>query len=157
MTTGFPPAKDVRLWANLGLRRVTDSSGARVESEPTLRVNLGVGYQPDRGLAADIAVHYVSSYTVQLPAMREAFEKDMEINQTLGDDFLLIGRLGYRLRWKKGQMLEAGLTVRMPLGAPFREYAGLPILEPDSYSVTSSDWAGEKLTRLISFYLRGSF
>ncbi len=153
----FTVLQDLKLWANLGLRRVTDSTGARLESEPWLRANLGMSYNLGCGLVADISLHYVTSYTVHLLAVRDAFEKDLQIVQTMGNDFLLVGRLGYRLTWDNERALEAGINVRTPIGPPFREYAGLPILEPDSYSVTGSDWAGEKLVRLVTFYLRGSF
>jgi len=146
-----------RLWGNLGLRRVTYSSGERLPSEPVLRANLGGSYTPVRGLVIDLALHYVSSYTVTLLAMTNPFEESLEFEQNLGNRWLLIGRLGYRTSWYDQVHLETGLTIRTPLGAPFREYAGLPVPEPDQTTVSASDWAGEKLARLVTFYLRASF
>jgi len=150
-------AQDLKLWGNLGLRRVAYSTGARLKSEPLLRANLGMSYNLGCGLVADISLHYVTSYTVNLMAVKDAFEKDAQIVQKLGNDFLLVGRLGYRLTWENDRTLEAGTTVRAPIGPPFREYAGLPILDPDSHSVSGSDWAGERLVRLVTLYLRVSF
>ncbi len=148
--------KDWRIWGNLGLRRVTQD-GRRLPSEPWLRANLGLSFDRGSGLVADISLHYVTSYTVELMSPENPFDNDKKIIQSLGNRLLAIGRLGYRMAWEDDTRLEAGLSVRTPIGPPFREYAGIPILNPDSYSITGSDWAGEKLVRLVTFYLRGSF
>ena len=74
----------------------------------------------------------------------------------LGNDLLLIGRVAYRFKWREAESMEAGFTIRTPLGAPFRETAGAWI--PSSIkSDTRSDLGGELLLRQVSFYLRGSF
>jgi hypothetical protein len=52
--------------------------------------------------------------------------------------------------------VEAGLVIRTPLGSPFREYAGIP-RPPALQSDVVSDFGGEKVVRMLSFYLRGSF
>jgi hypothetical protein len=74
----------------------------------------------------------------------------------LGHRLLAVGRFGYRLPDTGIVKMEAGLTVRAPLGLPFREYTGWP-MRPGGKSYSAADWGGERLTRLASFYLRGSF
>jgi outer membrane receptor protein involved in Fe transport len=136
-------------WGNLGLRRVFDEDGDRLASEPTLRANLGLRWTGDWGLFTDLAAHYVSTYEMPLYYPDETFE-DPE-NVPLGDAWLLIGRLGYRL-----EGFEAGFTLRAPIGGPFREYPGVP-MESTVRTPYESDFAGEKLVRLAWFYIRSSF
>jgi hypothetical protein len=52
--------------------------------------------------------------------------------------------------------MEAGLVIRTPLGSPFREYAGIP-RSAALQSEVASDFGGEKVVRMLLFYLRGSF
>jgi hypothetical protein len=74
---------------------------------------------------------------------------------SLGDNLLLMGRLGYRVTLDGQRSLELGMLVRTPLGESFREYAGVPF--PSSMqSDTRSDSGGELLGRSVSLYLRGS-
>ena len=141
-------------WGNLGLRRVTDDQGERLASEPTLRANLGCRWDPLGTFYTDLAFHYVSRYTMPLMAPDLNFENPEEMS--LGDNLLLVGRLGYRMKTWKDREMEAGLSLRAPIGGPFREYPGISI-EPTAHSVTASDLGGETLVRLVSFYLRGSF
>ena len=137
------------LWGNLGLRRVFEKDGDPLVSEPTLRANLGCRFTSDQGLFTDLAVHYVSTYEMPLYYPDETFEDPEDVS--LGGTWLLIGRLGYRL---KG--FETGLTLRAPLGGPFREYPGVP-MENTVRTPYESDFAGERLVRLLWFYLRSSF
>ena len=51
---------------------------------------------------------------------------------------------------------EAGLTVRAPLGEPFREWAGIA-RPPGLIFDNDSDFGGERVARLVALYLRGSF
>jgi iron complex outermembrane receptor protein len=155
----FSLSESWTFWSNFGLRRVTDEEGKPLPSEPQLKINLGGCWSPGRGdnipgPVVDLALHYVSSYKMPLMVTDETFE-DPE-NAPLGNKLLVIGRLGYRLVAEEVASVEAGLTVRAPIGESFREYPGVP-LRQSAYSVTASDFGGEKLTRLISFYLRGSF
>jgi hypothetical protein len=69
----------------------------------------------------------------------------------LGNTWLLIGRLGYRF-----ESFEAGLNLRAPIGTSFREYPGVR-MEKTTRTRYESDFAGEKLVRLVWFYLRSSF
>ena len=140
-------------WGNLGLRRVADDQGERLASEPTLRANLGCRWDPAGTFYTDLAFHYVSEYAMPLTSPNLDFEDPQEMS--LGDKLLLIGRLGYRIKTWGDRELEAGLILRAPIGGPFREYPGLSI-EPTAQSVTASDFGGETLVRLVSFYLRGS-
>jgi outer membrane receptor protein involved in Fe transport len=151
----WTPSGSWKLWANLGLRYVTSqASGRRMSTEPWLRVNLGGRYLPESGLFFDISLHYVSEY--QMPLMDPANILDNPELVPLGNNILLIGRFGYIFRTTVDQTMEAGITSRTPLGKPFREYAGAPI--PPALQVdTASDFGGEVFTRLVSFYLRGSF
>ncbi|MBW1811628.1 MAG: TonB-dependent receptor [Deltaproteobacteria bacterium] len=143
-----------RLWGNIGLRWVTDDDFVRLESEPILRTNLGGRWNSVWGIYIDLALHYVSSYNMPMVLPDKTFEETTDIG--LGNRWLLIGRVGYRIIQDQTSQLELGFTARAPLGAPFREYPGLEI-EPSSRSTSSADWAGEKLVRWISFYLRGAF
>jgi hypothetical protein len=55
-----------------------------------------------------------------------------------------------------GYTMEAGATIRTPLGTPFREYPGMPY----SYFLTNTsraDFGGEYLMRLASLYVRGTY
>ena len=142
-------------WGNLGVRRVTTAeSGDRVTSEPTLRANLGGRYTPAGGLTADLALHYVSTYEPLLADPENLFNEREPF--PLGNDLLLIGRLGYRFSMDQDRSLEGGLTIRAPIGLPFREHPGVPI-QRTPQSVTASDFGGERLMRWVSVYLRGSF
>ncbi len=142
-------------WWNIGLRRVADlDTGERLPSEPTVRINLGGRYLPQTGPLADVALHYVSSY--QMPLIDPANTLDPPELTPLGDRLLLIARVGYRLKALGDRMVEVGLTVRAPLGAPFREMAG--IRRPLEHLLDSNaDFGGERFVRLAAFYLRGSF
>jgi hypothetical protein len=73
----------------------------------------------------------------------------------LGENTLMIVRVGYRVAYSKGRTVETGLTIQAPLGGPFQEFAGAPL--PPSLQVNqASDFGGEMLTRLAWFYLKGS-
>jgi outer membrane receptor protein involved in Fe transport len=149
------PITDWTLWGNLGFRHVTNiDTGERMPTEPQLRVNLGVGFLPEAGPIVNIALHYVSTYKMPLMDPENTLSN---INLVpLGEDLLAIGRVGYRLRLSERHTLETGLAVRTPLGHPFREYAGTPM--PSQLQIdTASDFGGEELVRLVSFYLRGTF
>jgi hypothetical protein len=64
--------------------------------------------------------------------------------------------LGYRIVVEESLMLEVGALVRTPVVEPFREYPGVawPVVLGRE---RVSDFGGEELVRLVSFYLRGSF
>jgi outer membrane receptor protein involved in Fe transport len=143
------------IWGNLGVRHVTlAESGDRVMSEPTLRINFGGRYTSTGGLITDLALHYVSTYEPLLTDPENVFNEREPF--PLGNDLLLIGRLGYRFSMDDYRSLEGGLTVRTPIGLPFREHPGVPI-QRTLQSVTASDFGGELLMRWVSLYLRGSF
>jgi iron complex outermembrane receptor protein len=142
------------VWGNLGLRRVTDEDGEAVPSEPVLRANLGGRYLPASGISIDIALHYVSSY--EMPLMDPENVLNTPTLFPLGNNILAIGRVGYRVALDETRSMEAGLAIRTPLGTPFREYPGVPmpaVIQID----TTSDFGGEMLPRMVSFYFRGSF
>jgi iron complex outermembrane receptor protein len=145
----WKPSDAWMLWGNLGLRHVFDEDGNRLVSEPSLRANLGLRWTGDWGLFTDLAVHYVSTYEMPLYYPDETFEDPEDV--PLGDVWLLIGRLGYRF-----ERYEAGLTLRAPIGGPFREYPGVP-MNNTVRTPYESDFAGEKLVRLAWFYLRMSY
>jgi iron complex outermembrane receptor protein len=149
------PAGVWTFWCNLGLRNVSEGiAGEALPGEPQLRINLGGRFMPDTGMFVDIALHYVSDY--QMP-LRDPIDPlaDPRYHQ-LGDDLLLIGRSGYRMKMGGRLLLEAGLAARLPLGTPFREYAGMAA-PPALRNWDISDFGGEVLARLLSFYFRGSF
>jgi iron complex outermembrane receptor protein len=149
----FEPVENWGFWGNLGLRRVAHEDGERLVSEPTLRANLG-GRWSGQWFIADLSLHYVSDYTMPLRFPDETFE--VTESMELGNQLLLIARVGYRHPLGESRKLEAGLSVRAPIGGSFREYSGVPI-EYTSRSVYGSDFGGEMLVRLVSLYLRGSF
>jgi hypothetical protein len=81
------------------------------------------------------------------------------ITQDLGNVFLLIARLGYRLEFFDWIRMETGLAVRAPLGAPFREFVGYPY---NSVATVldrrlDADFGAMLVVRMAEFYLRGSF
>jgi len=91
-----------------------------------------------------------------MPLMEPSNSLGNPVIVALGNEILMIARAGYRITPGKDRAVEAGLTVCAPLGKSFREYAGAPM--PTSLRVdTASDFGGEILTRLVSFYLRASF
>jgi outer membrane receptor protein involved in Fe transport len=144
-----------QLWGNLGLRRVSwADSGEILESEPTLRVNLGGRWSPPDGLSIDLALHYVSSYSPDFPDPANLF--DERLQQTLGDRILLFGRLGYRLAFADNRSLETGFSIRTPLGSAFREWPGVRMPITPSMG-SNADWGGDVLVRYASLYLRVSF
>jgi outer membrane receptor protein involved in Fe transport len=146
---------DWSAWCNLGLRKVTSvDTDEELETEPTLRVNLGGRYLPPDGWLVDVALHYVSSYSV--PLVNPASTLDPPELMPLGDRFLLFGRIGYRVKVFGDMLAEAGLTIRAPLGEPFREWAGIA-RPPHLVFDTDSDFGGERVARLVALYLRGSF
>jgi len=144
-------------WANLTARAVFNNDTDEVlETEPKMRVNLGCTYNPVRGPVADIALHYVSAYSpLGLDPMNPL---EGLVSQDLGNVFLVIARLGYRLHFLDWMELEAGLAVRAPLGSPFREFVGYPY---DSVASVldrrmRTDFGSMLLVRMAEFYLRGS-
>jgi hypothetical protein len=142
------------VWCNLGLRRVThQGTGEIVESEPPLRANVGGRWLFSSGLVLDLALHYVSSYAHPFVDPENLLNEREPM--TLGDKFLLIGRFGYRLSGEHSRSLEFGLTARVPLGGPFREYPGsrMPPMPMRGYD---ADWGGEMVRRIISLYIRGT-
>jgi hypothetical protein len=143
-------------WCNLGLRRVEylDEEITEFEKEPTTRINAGIRYLPATGIFMDVAVHYVSSYVRTLDNPDNMLSS--RTTQKLGDNYLLIGRLGYRLPFLEKQVLEAGLLVRTPLGLPFREYAGVP-MPKDLQEKSAADFGGDYMARQVSAYLRSWF
>ncbi len=149
------PGRSWVLWANLGLRRVVDAeSGDLLSSDPRLRLNFGGRFVPDVGMFVDLAMHFASSYETPLLDPMDPLADPVYV--ILGNDLLLFGRLGYRMTRTSGWRLEAGVALRLPLGKPFREYAGAPV--PRSMSSWDiADYGGEVLARLLSFYFRGSF
>lgn len=149
----FEAAKEWTLWGNLGLRWVDDEESGPLRSEPTLRINLGCRWNSRRWFA-DLALHYVSAYEFPLLFPEETFE--VTAIDKLGNKLLAVSRIGYRHPLGESRQLEAGISVRAPIGAPFREYSGLRI-DPTAQSRYGSDYVGEPLVRLLSVYLRGSF
>jgi iron complex outermembrane receptor protein len=147
--------RDWMLWTNLGLRYVVDRlEDARSLHEPVVRLNLGGRYLPQSGWIADLALHYVSSYSVYLANYRSLL--DTPEPTEVGDMLLMIARVGYRFELAKDDSLEIGLTVRAPLGTDNREFPGVPI-EPAFRRDSADDFGGEPMQRLVSGYLRGSF
>lgn len=142
------------LWGNLGLRWVSDSKGGELASDPRLRLNLGVRFVPQTGVFFDLAAHYVSSYEMYL--MDPENPIGMKFPVPLGENWLLIGRLGHRWNGPGDAKIEAGISVRTPLGHPFREFGGMPI--PHSLrKENTADFGGEPIVRLVSLDLRGRF
>jgi len=146
-------AKDWMFWCNVGIREVKYLEPWFRETvvEPTTRLNLGGRYLPEHGWFTDVSLHYVSDYTTYLPNPEELLERRRPME--LGHRIMLLARLGYRMALDAGQSLEAGLTVRTPLGSSFREFMGEPMpafLQTES----AADYGGELLTRLVAGYLR---
>lgn len=142
------------LWANLGLRRVVDAtSGERLRGEPVLRVNAGGGHHPDEGVVFDLALHHVSAY--RFSRLDPINPMEARVVEELGEHTLLIGKLGYR--WQRTERsLEAGLSIRAPLGGPFREFAGSR-LPPALMTSNRADFAGEQLVRIVTLHLQVTF
>jgi iron complex outermembrane receptor protein len=153
MAVVFEAAKEWTLWGNLGLRWVEDEESGPLPSEPTLRANLGCRWNGQR-VFADLALHYVSAYEFPLLFPEETFE--VTAYDQLGDQWLVVSRVGYRHPLGESRKLEAGISIRAPIGAPFREYSGLQI-DRTPQSVYGSDYVGEPIVRLLFLYLRGSF
>jgi outer membrane receptor protein involved in Fe transport len=152
---GWRVHDDVHLWYNFGVRHVVNKdTGERMPGEPVFRTNIGGRYTPESGLTADIALHYVTEYEMPLIDPGNVFDNPKSV--VLGNELLLVGRVGYRFTVGEYQTLEAGLNIVTPLGNPFREYPGAPILQWHRLKY-SSDFAGEVLTRLVSLYLHCSF
>ncbi len=149
------PTENASLWGNLGLRLATNrETGDRLPSEPVLRANLGGRLLLHGGLLLDLVLHYVSDYEFPLVDPQNTLDPHRLV--PLGNNLLLIGRLGCRISLAGESVLEAGITVRAPLNGSFREYTGRPVPVPlpgDS----RSDFGGELLVRLASCYLRATF
>jgi outer membrane receptor protein involved in Fe transport len=144
-------------WANLTARAVFNNDTDEVlENEPKLRVNLGCTYNPDQGPVADLALHYVSDYHPL--GLNPIDPLEGLVPQKLGNVFLVIARLGYRLEFLDWMRLEAGLAVRAPLGGPFREFVGYPYRSVASVldGRMTNDFGGMLLVRMAELYLRGS-
>ncbi len=150
---GYRPSSDWHLWCNLGVREAREGGRHRRE-EPRFKVNMGGSFGSGRGPHADLALHYVSAYEMPHTDPRNLLDNPAYF--PLGDTLLLIARLGYRFDLGGDRAVDAGLTVRTPLGLPFREFPGEPI--PASLlPYKNSDFGGERLTRLVTLYLSGSF
>jgi hypothetical protein len=150
----WQPIKSCMFWGNVSAR--TDfETREDLDMEPELRFNLGGQYDGGDGLVASLALHYVSSYHTFNPDPESMVTPELQY-ATMGEAFLLLGRVGYRLVAKSDQSFEAGLTVRAPLGGSMYEHAG-SVLVPYVATGSEADFAGEVLMRLISGYIRGSF
>jgi iron complex outermembrane receptor protein len=150
----WKPAESWTLWGNLGLRKVGDQDGERLPGEPRLRANLGCRWSSSRGPLVDLAFHYVSAYKMSIVDPDNPLETPGLT--PLGESLLAVARVGYRLEETADRSLEAGFTVRTPIGQTFFEYPGAPV-RLAAVSITATDHFGEELARLASFYLRGSF
>jgi outer membrane receptor for ferrienterochelin and colicin len=153
----WQPDEHWRMWTSVSLREMLENRVDEDEflpQEPFLRLNLGVTCDSHAGLFADLALHYVSTYETALTDAMNPLDERVVHGQ--GETLLLLGRMGYRLELNPGQTAEIGLTIRSPLGVPFREYTGFPI-GAFSQAVTASDYGGEMLVRVVAAYLRGSF
>jgi outer membrane receptor for ferrienterochelin and colicin len=148
---------NLTLWANLTARAVFNNDTDEVlENEPKVRVNLGCTYNPDQGPVADVALHYVSEYRPL--GLNPVDPLEGLVPQELGNVFLLIARLGYRLEFFDWMRLEAGLAIRSPLGSPFREFVGYPYRQVETVldRRMTADFGGMLLVRMAEIYLRGS-
>jgi hypothetical protein len=155
LEVGWSPMEALNLWANLTLKQAFDhGTGDAIDAEPGYRLNLGGGYRPVSGMFLDVALHYVSAYTSTLVVPDDPILG--RERSRLGDNWLLIGNLGYRHALPQARFLDAGLALRQPLGPPFREIAGTP--PPGDIEVLDvSDFGGEFVTRVIWVYLRWSY
>jgi hypothetical protein len=152
------PFTDWTFWANMTARAVFNNDTDEIQkTEPKVRVNLGCTYNPDQGPVADVALHYVPAYSPLGLDPRTPLEG--MVTQDLGNVFLLIARLCYRLEFLDWMRMEAGLAVRSPLGSPLREYVGFPYNSVASVldGRLDADFGGMLLVRMAEFYLRGSF
>jgi hypothetical protein len=105
-------------------------------------------------MTVDLALHYVSAYDLLLTDPENILNERRPF--TLGNNLLLVGRLGYRVRVNQDLHLESGLTIRTPIGQDFREYPGTRMPQtPQAGSMSA--WGGDVMVRWVSFYLRGSF
>jgi iron complex outermembrane receptor protein len=143
------------MWCNLGLRRVTSrDTGDRVPADPQIRVNFGGRYAPATGMFIDVAMHYVSDYRISLRDPMSPLDES-HLHQ-LGDSLMMFARTGYRVKTGEDQVMEGGVSLRLPIGEPFREWAGIPAPQAlRSWDI--ADIGGEVLGRLITVYFRGSF
>jgi hypothetical protein len=105
-------------------------------------------------MLVDVALHYVSAY--KMPLINPDNALDEPVLMQLGDQLQMISRVGYRAKLGKDREIETGLVIRTPLGSPFREYAGIQRTAA-LQSEVKSDFGGERVVRMASFYLRGSF
>jgi len=155
----WQPSGSWSFWGNLGFRKADyfsqEVKELRELDEPKMRLNAGVRYLPDRGLFADVAVHYVATYWQYMPHPENMLDEN-EV-PALGDHTLMIARLGYRFEAGDDRAFELGLTVRTPLGSPFREFDGMPWPATLPAGETSADFGGEILNRLLAGYLRAWF
>jgi outer membrane receptor protein involved in Fe transport len=149
------PGREWDLFCNLGLRRVVDlDADDRRYEEPQLQMNFGGRFAPPTGMFVDLVLHYVSSY--EMPLVNPVDPLADPVYTKLGDCLLLFGRAGYRVVTSAGLKLEAGAALRLPVGKPFREYAGTEA--PSGLRGWDiSDFGGEVLGHLLSIYFRGSF
>jgi hypothetical protein len=138
------------VWTNLIIRRRwidvkedTWEEGQLSRYLPAFRFNLGMRFLSDEGPTADLALHYRSAYAPKLDYQE----------YTLGDTWLLFGRLGYRLPLGPAATAETGLTLRLPLNGARREVPGRAS-DPWEHHFDGSDRGGELVVRLISAYLR---
>jgi hypothetical protein len=151
------PLEGWTFWTNVGLRRVTSEGDQPLPKEPLLRLNLGGRWSRGAGVpgpVADLALHFVTDYELAMALPDDTLEEP--VHMPLGNNLLLIGRLGYRTSLGDAGFLEAGLVVRAPLGEDFREFGGFPV-QASRYTITSADLGGEMIVRIVSFYLRGAF
>jgi outer membrane receptor protein involved in Fe transport len=150
----YQPTQAWRVWLNLGLRKMTTTEkNHSMLDEPALKINAGARWLPGSGLVADLAMHYTSSYQ-----QRQMFPDNImarSYHAHMGDQLLLVGRLGYRV--DTGPVgWEMGLTLRAPLTENRREFPGVawPVW---MQSDLTSDFGGERFERQASFDLRAAY
>jgi len=155
MEVAWHVSREWSFWLNVGLRSVTaQDSGQELIGEPRLRINAGGRFDSQSGVLIDLALHYVSAYERNLIIPDEPFADP--IQTTLGNTAIMIGRLAYRIQAGDRLGLETGFTLRVPLGAEFREHPGLKA-SAGRLANWQSDFGGQMIMRRVSLYFRAKF
>jgi outer membrane receptor for ferrienterochelin and colicin len=152
----YHPTDSVALMASWAHRQVLElGTGHLSDNTPKNLVTLGGRFRTESGLIGSLYIFSRSEFwqaDVENPKGLMA----PKLKLHLDNNFLILGKLGYR--WKTSGSFELEMGVKLFL--PFSPFSG-PLFryyeEAGGNSPEGKRFGGEQLTRLLTGYLRGSF
>jgi len=155
----FEPVESVSLQAWWTHREMLDDPGANepdVISSPADMFALGGRYLSSFGLLGSVYAFYRTGFSRRMEASQGMMEPLYIVPVEMGEEIVVMGRLGWRLEPWAGFDLEAGVKVLLPVSpsaSPHdrcREAMG-------NWNQYGQQFTGEELARVVLGYVQGTF